>query len=178
MKEVNIMKKILCFALILSIIFSLQACGFDTPTKESNTAGTSSSSKAEKETYGLNETAVFNNLKFTATEIKESTGGSFLAPDDGNVYVGVKFTVENISDEEQAVSSVLLFDAYSGDAKCDYSISALTEFDGSSIDGSIAPGKKLEGWYGVEVPADWSEIELDVKSDLLSSGTARFVFRK
>ncbi len=172
------MKKILCFALVLAMIFSLQACGFDTPTKESNPAGAGSSSKAEKETYGLNETAAFNNLKFTATEIKESTGGSFLSPEDGNVYVGVKFTVENISDEEQAVSSVLLFDAYSGDTKCDYSISALTDFGESSIDGSIAPGKKLEGWYGVEVPADWSEIELDVKSDLLSSGTARFVFTK
>ncbi len=172
------MKKFLCLALILMVVFSLSACETSSPTKESYNDEETVATQSEEETYGLNETAVFKDLKFTATEIKESTGSDFWAPDDGNIYVGVKFVVENISDEEQNVSSVLLFDAYAGDVKCDYSISAVTDFGGNTIDGSIAPGKKLEGWYGVEVPADWSKLELDVKSSWLSSGTARFAFSK
>lgn len=172
------MKKILCLTLVLLIVFSLSACGLNTPTKESYSGDDGSASETAETTYSLNETAVFKDLKFTATEIKESSGGDFLSPDDGNVYVGVKFVVENTSDKEQSVSSVLLFDAYAGDVKCDYSISAVTDFGGNTIDGNIAPGKKLEGWYGVEVPADWSKIELDVKSSWLSSGTARFAFTK
>ena len=171
------MKRILHYVLCAVLIFSLTACGTDgSPTKETGQA-TQTASKSE-ETFGLNETAVFTELKFTATEIKESDGDSFFTPDAGNTFIGIKFTVENISDEEQSVSSMLLFEGYVDDVKCDYSLSAACAFDGGTIDGSIAPGKKLIGWYALEVPQSWSNIELDVQSTWLSNNSAKFVFTK
>ena len=95
-----------------------------------------------------------------------------------NVFVGVKFTIENISDEEQSISSLLSFTAYIDDVKCDYSISAATVFNEGTLDGSIAPGKKLIGWYSVEIPSDWKNLEIDVKPDILSDNTAKFVLSK
>lgn len=140
----------------------------------------SSSQTAKQEDYGLNQTAVFKNIKVTATEIKESEGDGdgFFEPSDGNVYVGVKFVIENISDESQTISSILLFDPYVDNVKCEYSFFANTEFGDGTLDGEIAAGKRLEGWYAVEVPANWSKIDLDVKSSWLSSKAARFVFNK
>lgn len=127
-------------------------------------------------TFGLNQTASFKELKVTATEIMESKGESLFAPEDGNVYVGVKFTIENISDEDQSISSLMQFTAYVDDVKCNYSIGAATAFSDGTLDGTVGVGKKLIGWYAVEVPENWKTIELDFKADILSNKTAKFVF--
>lgn len=101
-------------------------------------------------------------MRFTANEIKVSEGDEFFTPQSGNVFIGVNFTVENISDEEQSVSSPLLFDAYADDAKYDYSFNAACAFSDGELDGSIAPGKRLAGWYAVEMPENRSKLELNV----------------
>ena len=163
--------------MIVSVTFS--CCGLDDePTKEINSTSPDSQMTENNITFGLNETAVFTNLKFTATEIKESREEGVFEPKNGNVFVGIKFTVENISDEEQNISSLLLFEGYVDDVKCEYSFAASAAFDEGTIDGSLAPGKKLVGWYPLELPEDWSKIELSVKADWLSNKVAMFVFEK
>lgn len=174
------MKKILAVVLVvISIVSCLSACTLDTdtPTKEVGNTTTKTEKVSKDETYSLNETAVFDNLKIVATEIKKSKGDSLWTPEAGNVFVGVKFTIKNISDEEQTISSLLLFDAYADDEKCDYSVSAACAF-GDYIDGTIAPGKKTTGWYAIEVPKNWKTLEMHVKANWLSGNSAKFVFSK
>lgn len=171
------MKKLLCCLLSMAVIFGLAGCvGSDVPIKEQG--GSTVSTQGKNEEFGLNETAVFSDLKFTATELKETDGDGLFVPAEGNVFVGIKFTVENISQEDQTVSTLLLFEAYSDDVKCAYSFGALTAFSEGTLDGTIAPGKKLVGWYALEVPKNWSTIELDVQSTWLSNNQAKFVFTK
>lgn len=175
------MKKILCLLLCLCMVCGLTACVVeDTPTKETSQSQETptKATEAKDETFKLNETAVFKNLKITASELKESAGEDFFTPESGNVFVGVKFTIENISDEEQSISTLLSFTSYIDDVKCDYSVSAACVFDEGTLDGSIAPGKKLVGWYAVEIPSDWESLEIDVKPDILSDNTAEFVLTK
>lgn len=172
------MKRIIAALLGVVMCLSLAACTeTDTPQKETNGGMATAPTQVQEETFGLNETAVFNDLKFTATALEETSGKEYFKAEEGKVFVGVKFTVENISDEEQSVSSVLLFDGYADDVKCEYSISASMAFEGT-LDGSIAPGKKLMGYYSLEVPKEWKKLELDVKASWLSSTSARFVFEK
>lgn len=175
------MKRVLALILVLMMCLSFVACTSNkAPSKEVTDASTSneeSQAGNQEETFGLNETAVFDNLKFTATALEESNGNDYMEPDDGNVFVGVNFTIENISDEEESVSSMLLFEGYADDVKCDYSINASVVF-GDTLDGTIASGKKLIGYYSLEVPKDWKKLELDVQSKWLSSKSARFVFEK
>ena len=171
------MKKIL--ALILSVVLCVcfAGCVSDgAPTKETGT--NNSQTEPKEEIFGLNDAAVFENLKFTAIELKESKGTTYFTPEAGNTFVGFKFEIQNMSDEEQTVSSLLLFEGYVDDVKCDYSLNAACVFDEGTLDGSIAPGKKLVGWYALEVPKDWQTIELNIKSDWLSNNSAKFVFTK
>lgn len=174
------MKKFLSFLLASFVCCALSACDIETSPQKEPYEGSSSSNSptAKQEDYKLNETAVFKNIKVTATEIKESNGSEFFGPDAGNVFVGVKFVIENISDESQSISSLLLFEPYADDVKCEYSITANADFGGGTLDGEIAAGKRMEGWYAVEVPSSWSKIELDVKSSWLSENSARFLFNK
>lgn len=171
------MRKLLCVIMCLFILFSLAAC-FEEDIPSKDTAGSSQTEDKKEETFGLNESATFKDLKFTATEIKESEGEDFFTPESGNVFVGVKFEIENISSEEQALSSLLLFEAYADDVKCDYSINAACAFDNGTLDGDLAAGKKMVGWYAVEVNKDWKTIELEVQSSWLSNNSAKFVFEK
>lgn len=172
-------KRVFAVVLALGLLLILPACFDDSdPVKESySSSGSSGTPQKKDESFGLNETAVFKTLKFTATELKESYGDEFFYPEDGNVFVGVKFIVENISDEEQSISSILLFEGYVDDILCDYSFSADAAFD-STVDGTIAAGKKLVGWYAVEIPENWSTLELNVQADWLSNSSATFVFEK
>lgn len=171
------MKKVWVFLAVTLMLCALTAC-VDTPTKETYQGGSSlEQSQTKSESFGLNETAVFEKLKITATEIKTSKGDEFFTPEEGKVFVGVKFTVENISSEEQTVSSLMMFEGYVDDVKCDYSFSASCAFDEGTLDGDILPGKKMVGWYALEVPENWASIELAVKSDLFSDSAA-FKFTK
>lgn len=172
------MKRGILFFWGILLCISMAACGIeDAPVKATNSAPSQQETKTEA-TFGLNETAKFKALTFTATEIKESGGDGFFTPESGNVFVGVRFTIENISDEEQSVSSLLLFEGYADDVKCDYSFNAACAFSDGQLDGTIAPGKKLVGWYAVEVPENWKQLELNVQSSWLASSAATFVFTK
>ena len=171
------MKRMLALLSVVAICVSFVGCvATDTPTKE--TGEPTQATEKKEETFGINESAVFSNLKFTATEIKESQGVDFFTPEAGNVFVGIKFTIENISDEEQSISSLLMFEGYVDDIKCDYSVSAACAFDEGTLDGTVAAGKKLVGWYALEVPSNWSTIELDIQNNWLSNNPAKFVFTK
>lgn len=162
------MKKILTVLLTLCIVVSFAACS----------VGDNSSQEMKDETFGLNDTSTFENLKVTATQLEESNGKEYFTAESGKVFVGVNFEIENISQETQYISSMLLFDAYADDVKCEYSISAEMAFGDGTLDGELAPGKKLVGWYAVEVPQEWEQLELEVKSDWLSNSKAKFVFTK
>lgn len=171
------MKKVFTVLLSFVLCFCFASCVTEVKPRKDQTDATQLQ-ESKEENYALNETAVFKNLKFTATEIKESDGTDFFVPEADNVFVGIKFTIENISDQEQLVSTLLLFEGYADDVKCEYSFSAACVFDEGTLDGNISPGKKLVGWYAVEVPKGWSTIELQVKSTWLSNNPANFIFTK
>ncbi len=171
------MKRILLLLLCVVACFYLTACNTtDVPAKEVNTQITHEASN--QTVFSLNETAVFDDLRFTANEIKVSHGEGFFVPESGNVFVGIKFTIENISSQDQAISSLLLFDGYADDIKCEYSLSATCAFSEGQLDGTIAPGKKMVGWYALEVPESWTRLELNVQSSWLTSKRAIFAFTK
>lgn len=172
------MKKFLSLILAVIVVLSLVACS-DAPKKEAYQPGDTTESVAPKdETFGINEVAVFEDMRIVATEITESKGNDFFNPKKGKTFVGVHFEIENTSDEEQSISSLLMFDGYVDDVKCDYSFNAACAFDEGTLDGSILPGKKLVGWYALEVPQNWKSIELMVKSNWLSNTNAVFKFDK
>lgn len=173
MRKISAILSVLC---IIAVFVGCSASSGQPQKSDYNAAGETTANRDEE--WGLNETAEFKNLKVTATEIKESGGSEFFHAKAGNAFVGIKFEIENISDETQAMSSLLLFDAYADDVKYQYSFSANAEFGDGTLDGEVSPGKKLVGWYAVEVAEDWQKLELEVKADWLSNSKAKFVFNK
>ena len=158
------MKKILALTLAM-ILVCLTVCSC-------------SSSDETKKNFKVGETAKIDDVSITLTDVSESHGGDFFGPDEGNVFVLCEFNIENNSDEELTISSILCFETYFDDYEADISISALTASEKDSLDGTIAPGKKMSGVIGYEVSADWKNVEIHYTPNIIKDDKIIFVAEK
>lgn len=144
----------------------------DTQTEE---ASSETETEEEQTVFKQGEVAEMNDVQITLMGYEESAGSEYNTPAEGNVFVLANFEIANNSDSELAISSMMSFEAYADDYTLNYSLNALIEKSGSTqLDGTIAPGKKMNGWIGYEVPADWSNIEIHFTDNVWSSN--KFVF--
>lgn len=166
-------------AWILLLIFFGMMSDSSTRTRGeiSNQRNTTTQSSG-KDTFGLLETAEMNDVQVRMTDYKESYGSEWNSPDDGKVFVLVEFEISNNSDSEVVVSSALSFDAYVDGYSTNLSIGALMEKEGEQMDGSIAPGMKMLGCIGYEVPEDWENIEIHFSDSVWSSNQFKFQISK
>lgn len=124
------------------------------------------------------EIAELNNVQVTLTDYKESAGSEYNKPTDGKIFLLAEFEIANNADKELAISSMLSFEAYADDYKLDYSLGAMIDKEGSQLDGSIAAGKKMKGWIGWEVPADYQNVEIHFTDNVWSSDKFVFLIEK
>lgn len=115
--------------------------------------------------FGIGEPVELNGIVATLVSVTENNGKDFFYPADGNVYVLCEFEIENNSDDEITVSSILSFEAYADDYAVSLSIEAESAVDESTLDGTVAAGKKMHGIIGYEVPEDWSVLEMQFTPD-------------
>ena len=134
----------------------------------------------QDERFSVGDTATFSNLKITAEEIIlndtwKDDEWSFFEPSEGKMFVAVKFTIENISNDHQNISSILLFDAYADGVKLEYSFGAAHGLEGT-LDGEIAAGRRMVGYYGAEISENTKELELEVRPNWLANSRSRAMF--
>lgn len=176
---------------IIVIIFALAIIGVVTSGYKDNSNDISrvdsqntdvpeSSSQPEDQelVFGVGETAEYKDIQVTLLNITESDGSQFNKPTDGNVFILAEFEIVNNSDKELAISSLLSFDAYQDGYATNLSLTALVENSGEQLDGSVAPGKKMKGVIGYEIPADYKELEINLQLDVWSSKKIVFVYQK
>ena len=150
----------------------------DTQTETSSDESTteeSSTSSDEQTVFTKGEIAEMNDVQVTLVNYEESNGSEYNTPSEGNVFLLVNFEIANNSDSDLAISSMMSFEGYADDYALNYSVNALLEkSDSTQLDGTIAPGKKMNGWIGYEVPADWSNVEIHFTDNVWSNN--KFVF--
>lgn len=180
---------LICFVLIC-IIGGIVGMSEDKPKKvekqDSNTEqvpakkddDTKNEAENEKDTFAIGETAEMNDVQVTMTDYSESNGSEWNEPADGKIFVLVEFEIQNNSDSELAVSSALSFEAYADDYAANVSLGALIENEQTQLDGSIAPGKKMRGWVGYEVPVEWKNLEIHFTDNVWSSDKFKFEITK
>lgn len=125
--------------------------------------------------FAIGDTATLNNVFVTFEDVTESRGSEFIEPADGNVFLLCEFTIENHTDSELNISSLVCFNAYVDDYTTGLSFSAESSTNKNALDGTIAPGKKMNGIIGYEVPRNWKTLEIHFTPDFWSSNE-NFVF--
>lgn len=165
--------------LIFSIFIIIGAFGggSDEPKKvEASTTATSALAETTAPAeFTVGDTLEMNGVLVTLNDVSENSGSQFLKPTDGNVFVVCEFTIENNTDSEMAVSSLLCFECYFDDYAANISLGAMTSNQSKQqLDGSVAPGKKINGVVGYEAPEDWTEMEIRFTPNVY--GSKSFVF--
>lgn len=129
--------------------------------------------------FTVGDTLEMGNVLVTLNDVSESNGSQFLKPAEGNIFVVCEFTIENNSDSEMAVSSMMSFECYFDDYATTLSLGALTaDQSKKQLDGSVAPGKKISGVVGYEAPVDWEEMEVHFKTSMYASKPFVFNYSK
>lgn len=103
-------------------------------------------------------------LKITILSAGEYTSDNqFIQPADGKIFYKVDLEMENTSEKDTTVSSMIGFEAYEDG----YSISE-TYASGveNGLDGSLAAGKKIKGSLVYEISKDWKELEVQYKPNV------------
>lgn len=150
----------------------------EVPQSSGENVTTSNTSGTVEERFNIGDKVELNDIVVTMTGIKESSGSQFNTPSDGNIFVLCSFVIENNSDKELSVSSMLCFDAYCDDYACNYSLTAQLESDENQLDGTVASGKKMSGTIGYEVTKDWKELEVHFTPDFWTGRDIVFVATK
>lgn len=172
-------KKIAAFLSIATIGMTLAACSVEDTNPEkvdkSDTVEEVDSSTEDivgTEVFNMGDTVKMGSLEYTVHGVRTDKGSDIFGADEGNKYVYIDVTVENIGNEEEHVSSLMQFSLVDMDGVSqDIAIGA----DGKgSVDGSIGSGRKLRGELTYEVNEGLSEAELEIDGALLSSGIAVF----
>lgn len=170
------MKKIISILLTCVLLLCLCACGstptlVDTPQKESTPIVT----EGEK-VFSLGDSVELDDVVVSFLDVIQSNGSTYNKPTSGNIFVLCEFEITNNSDEELAISSMMSFSAYHDDYACEFSFSALMEKGNKDqLDGSIAPGKKMKGVVGFEIPEDWNELEVHFTPNAFSNDEIVFI---
>lgn len=147
-----------------------------TPAQNTDISSSQDTEGEKKNTFTVGETAALKGVNVTLVKVTESEGSAYNTPTEGNVFILCEFNIENNSNKEIAVSSMLSFEAYCDDYVCNYSVSALLEKDNKNqLDGTVAAGKKMNGVIGYEVPSNWKEFEIVFTPDFWSGKDITFI---
>lgn len=139
-------------------------------------ASVSTTSTPEPEMFTVGNPVSLNDIVVTLVDVSESTGGNYMQPSDGKVFILCEFDIENNSDKDIAVSSILSFEAYVDNYATSMNLSAMLSSDKPQLDGTIAAGKKMRGVIGYEADPDWNSIEVRFKPDFWSGNEFLFAY--
>lgn len=180
--------KYILIAVAVFVVIGVVVAGFgkdDGPKKvntdnsvEDNAKNDATTEENKKDTFTVGETAEMQNVQVTLSDYEESEGSKFYKPSEGKVFVLAEFEIANNSDKDLAISSLLSFKAYADDYSLNYSVAAMIDKSDSTLDGSVAAGKKMKGWIGYEVDADWEKVEIEFSPEVWKSKKFKFLIEK
>lgn len=142
------------------------------PTQTPSTA-TEAESDPGAASLVIGATQTQGDISFTVNSVRYDTRGT-RPPLDGNVYLIANIKVINNSSRTQTLSSLLCYSLLqSGDSSVSIE-PTLTASQQGNLDEPIAPGASITGEVAFEVPKNYDDYLLSIKTDMLSNNALIF----
>ena len=143
---------------------------------ESEESGRTLTQELHVDVYQIGDTLEHQDMRFTPNEVRTSMGDDYTSPDSGNEFVVVDITVENTSNEELSVSTLLQMALKDNQGRTyGTSIAALATLDrGFSQGQPIAPNSERRGEIAFEVEQGLSPLYLMMDFDFFTEGDKSF----
>lgn len=165
------MKKLLTTVLCFVVLFSLTGCFSDTDTQ----SGVTDLNGNSKKIFNINETAVFENVHYTVTNVSYSNGDEWDEPAEGKNYVIVTIKIENKSDSKISYN---VYDWYMVNSQGQVDSEAFTTIDTDTnlSSGELMSGGTKTGTIVFEQLKDETSLKLLYYDNLLFDENASFEF--
>lgn len=129
--------------------------------------------ETSQQTYNIGDVIAMGTTNITVNEVQYPAGDDFNKPNAGFKFLVVDITIENTSATAINVSTLLQMSVKDASGqKFDVNFSASMASGGSSPDGEIAPGEKLRGQVGFQVPENATGLVFVFDADVWGSGKA------
>ena len=127
--------------------------------------------ETSQQTYNVGDVIAMGTTNITVNEVLYPAGDQFNKPNAGFKFLVVDITIENTSATAISVSTLLQMSVKdSSGQKFDVDLMASVASGGSSPDGEIAPGEKLRGQVGFQVPENATGLVFVFDADVWGSG--------
>lgn len=124
-----------------------------------------------QQTYNVGDLIAMGTTNVTVNEVLYPAGDDFNKPNAGFKFLVVDLTIENLSATAISVSSLLQMSVKdSSSQKYDVDLMASVASGGSSPEGEIAPGEKLRGQVGFQVPENATGLVFVFDANVWGSG--------
>lgn len=138
-------------------------------------------SASDEVTYGVGEKAEVDDLVITLTDVMTSKGNSYYKPISGNEYVILQFEIENKSEEDVVISTMMNFTFWCDDTNYVIDVNALATAMLSGkyqLDCAVEAGKKVSGVIGYEVPQNWEQLKIEFRKEIIFGDAVTFLVDK
>lgn len=127
--------------------------------------------ETSQQTYNVGDVITMGTINITVNEVLYPAGDNFNKPDPGFKFLVVDLMIENTGTTAISVSSLLQMSIKDASSqKYNVDLMASVASGGSSPDGEIAPGEKLRGQVGFQVPENASGLVFVFDADVWGSG--------
>ena len=124
-----------------------------------------------QQTYNVGDVIAMGTTNITINEVLYPAGDQFNQPNAGFKFLVVDITIENLSATAISVSTLLQMSVKdSSSQKYDVDLMASVASGGTTPDGELAPGEKLRGQVGFQVPANATGLVFVFDADVWGSG--------
>lgn len=161
---------------IILIVVSVIGGTEDTPKKTTPT-GESITETIQDNFFTVGDTVALKDVHVTFNDFKLSSSLSGNYPEDGNTFAVCEFIIDNQSNIDIAVSSLVSFSAYADDYAASLSIPAMVFSGKKQLDGAISAGKKMQGVVAYEIPEEWETFQINYTC-IIGSKPIEFVVKK
>lgn len=137
------------------------------------TSGSTNNQGTGGEVIAMKQAGELHGMKVTINSVRY-TEESFIEPDPGNEYCVVNLTLENLTAEDKAASSLLQF-SVADDTNTSYDVALVAEIDliDSKTTEMLKQGKPVTGEAAFQIPKNAKGLVFTYKS-LFPEGTLRF----
>jgi hypothetical protein len=108
-----------------------------------------------QEAFAIGDVVEIGNWTITVHDVTYPEGDEFTKPEEGHKFIVVDLTLENTGTQADAVSSMMQM--YVKDAsgqKYELDLMASVASGGTTPDGEVAPGEKIRGQAGYQLPEE------------------------
>ena len=155
-------KIIAIIIIVVLILFAISSGGSDEP-KSNDGKNSSNSSKSSEDInekiFNVGEEIEYKNMKLIVNSVNFKSNYQYNNPDEGNEFVEINVTIENVGDSEESYGTYDFSIVNSQGSKTDVDFETYT-IDGGLSSGELIAGGKVTGNLVFQVPQNDEKLTL------------------